>query len=134
LDQGADLRVDLGEPAPVDGDGFRAGHPDLATRPQAGHERPGVLQRETRRQQRPDLRHQAKIGLVVLPVAIGRPPSRDEPLLLVVPQRSCAHPGPLGQLPDQHRFLLDPWPSTTISVDTDVKVNPRTFWPGGVRD
>src|SRR4051794_6068381 len=126
LNQGADLRVDLGEPAPVDGDRFRAGLAHLATRPQAGHERPGVLQRETRRQQRPDLRDQAKIGLVVLPVAVGRAPSRDQPLLLVVAQRAGAHSGPLGQLPDQHRFLLDPWPSTTISVDTDVKVKPGT--------
>jgi hypothetical protein len=50
-DQGADLGVDLGEFAPVDGDRLRAGGPRRLARPQAVHERPGVLERETRRQQ-----------------------------------------------------------------------------------
>src|SRR5258708_480318 len=65
-DQGADIGVDLGELAPVDRDRLWAGIPHLVARPQAVHEWPGVLQRETRHQQRADLPDQPEIGLVVL--------------------------------------------------------------------
>jgi len=51
-DQVADLGVDLGELAPVDGDRLRARGTRRLARPQAVHERPGVLQRETRRKYR----------------------------------------------------------------------------------
>jgi hypothetical protein len=104
-DQGADLHVDLGELAPVDGDRLRAGAAHLVARPQAVHERPGVLQGEARRQQRADLPDQPEVGLVVLPVAVGPAARHDQPLLFVVAERACAHARPPGQLTDPHRPL-----------------------------
>jgi hypothetical protein len=107
-DQGTDVGVDLGEPAPVDRDRLRAGAPGFIAGPEAVDERTGVLERETRREQRADLRDQPEVGLVVLAVAVRRTPCREQSLLLVVAQGAGAHAGPLGQFPDSHRFLPDP--------------------------
>src|SRR2546429_625649 len=48
----------------------------------------------------------------------GAPPGPQQPVLLVLPQRPRAAPGPPCQLPDQH---LRP-PASTLTLDTGDKV------------
>lgn len=128
-DQGADLGVDLGELAVVDRDRVRARVAGVLARPEAVHERPRVLQREPLREQRTDLRDEPYVGLLVLPVAVGPAPCGKQALLLVIAQRPRTHTRAFGQLTDTHRPSPDSWPTTTLILDTGVKVKPAPALP-----